>query len=390
MRVAFGLTPEDPGYPRGVSRVASTSVPSAGLKGSRSGMLSGALRSAWTVLAPFLGLLAITALFALLTGQPKFTAPEYPRPVAWLLGWAATPEGLTNSTFLTAQNWRLIAVQSVVVGIAALGMTLIMIAGGIDLSVGSAVALITVAVAVLVRDHAWAVPAAMAAGVVVGMLCGLVNGALITALGVVPFIITLGSMKVFRGLAKWVSSSTQVYLPRGDKPWWLDRVLAAEPTPSWLTLAPGVWILLGLAVLLALVLRYTLLGRYIYAIGSNEATARLCGLNVPGIKLTVYALAGAAFGVAGVMQMIFLNGEGDPVTADGLELQVIAAVVIGGGSLSGGEGTVLGTLIGCLIMSVLNNGCVHAGISNASQDIIIGLIIVAAVTLDRLRRRGGG
>jgi ribose/xylose/arabinose/galactoside ABC-type transport system permease subunit len=347
------------------------------------------LRSAWTVFAPFLGLLAITALFALLTGQPKFSAPAYPRPMAWLLGWAATPEGLANSTFLTAENWRLIAVQSVVVGIAALGMTLIMIAGGIDLSVGSAVALITVAVAVLVRDHAWALPAAMAAGVMVGMLCGLVNGALITALGVVPFIITLGSMKVFRGLAKWASSSTQVYLPRGSKPWWLDRVLAADPTPSWLTLAPGVWALLGLAVLLALVLRYTLLGRYIYAIGSNEATARLCGLNVPGIKLTVYALAGAAFGIAGVMQMIFLNGEGDPVTADGLELQVIAAVVIGGGSLSGGEGTVLGTLIGCLIMSVLNNGCVHAGISNASQDVIIGLIIVAAVTLDRLRRRGG-
>jgi ribose/xylose/arabinose/galactoside ABC-type transport system permease subunit len=344
------------------------------------------LRYAWTVLGPFLGLVLITVLFAFLTGEPKVFADG--RAPGWL-GWFATPRGALDSRFLQADNWRLIAVQAVVVGTAALGMTVIMIAGGIDLSVGSAVALVTVAVAVAVRDAGLHLIAAMALGVTLGGACGLLNGALITGLNVVPFIITLGSLKVFRGLAKWLSSSTQVYVPRQSKPWWLDRVLAAEPTPSWLGVAPGVWIVLGLAAILAFTLRYSLLGRYVYAVGSNEATARLCGISVPGVKVAVYTLGGLATGLAGVMQFVYLHAEGDPVTADGLELEVIAAVVIGGGSLSGGEGTVLGTLIGCLIMSVLKNGCVHAGIPNASQDIIIGAIIVAAVTLDSLRRRAG-
>jgi ribose/xylose/arabinose/galactoside ABC-type transport system permease subunit len=194
-------------------------------------------------------------------------------------------------------------------------------------------------------------------------------------------------LKVYRGLAKWLAQSTSIYTPEDAKPWWFGRVMAMEPSPSWLLVAPGVWILLGLSLVLAVVLRNSLLGRYVYAVGSNESTARLCGVNVPLLKVSVYILAGLLTGLAGVFQFIQLNGTGDPVTAEGMELQVIAAVVIGGASLSGGEGTVLGTLIGCLIMSVLNNGCVHAGIPNASQDIIIGAIIVAAVTLDRFRRR---
>jgi ribose/xylose/arabinose/galactoside ABC-type transport system permease subunit len=269
-------------------------------------------------------------------------------------------------------------------------MTIIIISGGIDLSVGSIVALVTVVSALLVRDVGWSLPLAMAAGVVLGGVCGLFNGSMITGLGVVPFIITLGSLKIFRGLAKWLSTSTAVYVPLEAKPWWFGRILATEPEPRWLLVAPGVWILVLLSIALALALRYSVLGRYIYAIGSNEATARLCGINVARVKITVYTLAGLATGLAGLMQFVYLDATGDPVTADGLELQVIAAVVIGGGSLSGGEGTVLGTLIGCLIMSVLNNGCVHAGIPNATQDVIIGAIIVAAVALDRLRRKKEG
>jgi ribose/xylose/arabinose/galactoside ABC-type transport system permease subunit len=343
----------------------------------RTRWVHGTLGWAGTILGPFLGLLLITGLFAWLTRD--------------------------SGTFLEAYNWRTIAVQTVIVGTAALGMTLVMIAGGIDLSVGSAVALVTVVIAVLVRDHHLPVPVAMAGGVLLGGLCGVWNGGLISGLGVVPFIITLGSLKVFRGLAKWLSSSTPVYIPGTAKPAWFRQILSIErPEPSWTgglpgelgrvvrelaMLAPGVWLLLALAIAMAWVLRSSLLGRYAYAVGSNEATARLCGIRVPRVKLAVYGLAGLATGLAGGLQFLFLDGTGDPTTADGLELQVIAAVVIGGGSLSGGEGTVLGTLIGCVIMSVLNNGCVHAGIPNATQDVIIGAIIVAAVALDRFRRR---
>lgn len=338
----------------------------AGLRGGLG--VRGTLGYIWTVVGPFLGLLLITLLFAWLTRA--------------------------SGAFLTVYNWQTIAVQTVVVGIAAMGMTLIMISGGIDLSVGSAVALVTVVVAVAMRDHGLSLGVAMMLGVFLGGACGLLNGGLITGLGVVPFIITLGTLKIFRGLAKWLASSTSVHVPREYKSPWLDKILTAEPLPISLPgggslstiVAPGIWVLLVLSLIVAIVLKYSLLGRYAYAIGSNEATARLCGISVPSVKLAIYGLAGLLTGLAGVMQFVYLHAEGDPVTAEGMELQVIAAVVIGGGSLSGGEGTVLGTLIGCLIMSVLANGCVHAGISNASQDMIIGAIIVAAVTLDRLRR----
>lgn len=348
---------------------------SEAIQNTQSAQMTRSLSWAWTVVGPFLGLIATILLFAWLTRG--------------------------SGTFLTVYNWRTISVQTVIVATAALGMTLVMIAGGIDLSVGSVVALVTVVAALAAGESTWHLPkgmgggfvlfrvsmiAALMLGVVVGGLCGLLNGMLITGLRVVPFIITLGSLKVYRGVAKWLSSSTSIFVPGDAKPPWFQEVLAIEPVPSWLVLAPGVWAVLGLSLVLALVLRYTLFGRHVYAVGSNEATARLCGINVPFVKVLIYTCAGGAFGLAGVLQFLFLGGTGDPTTADGLELEVIAAVVIGGASLSGGEGTVLGTLIGCLIMSVLANGCVLANIPNAARDVIIGAIIVAAVALDRYRR----
>jgi ribose/xylose/arabinose/galactoside ABC-type transport system permease subunit len=344
------------------------------------------LRGVWTVLGPFLGLLLIIALFTYLTREPG-------KPLV---------ESCLNATFVEKYNWQMIAQQTVILWIAALGMTVVMIAGGIDLSVGSLVALVTVVIALAIKGFEvnlpvalggqhWQLPGvplvvALVGGVILGGLCGLFNGAFITGLRVVPFIITLGSMRIFRGLAKWLAGNNTVNIPVAARTSWMGRVLAIEPQPAWLVVAPGVWLALALSVVMATVLHFSLFGRHAYAVGSNEATARLCGLNVPRLKLAIYGLAGLATGLAGALQFLKLS-VGDPTTADGLELEVIAAVVIGGGSLSGGEGTVLGTLIGCLIITTLRSGCTQANIPDAAQDVIIGAIIVAAVAIDRLRRR---
>jgi ribose/xylose/arabinose/galactoside ABC-type transport system permease subunit len=150
--------------------------------------------------------------------------------------------------------------------------------------------------------------------------------------------------------------------------------------------ASGVWVALALAAALALMLRFTVLGRHIFAIGSNEAAARLCGINVRRVKLTVYALAGLFAGIAGIYNFSELS-QGDPTSGMGFELRVIAAVVIGGASLSGGRGSVLGALTGAALMATITSGCTQLGLPNPIQDIIVGLIIVAAVTVDQLRQR---
>jgi ribose transport system permease protein len=169
---------------------------------------------------------------------------------------------------------------------------------------------------------------------------------------------------------------------------WLNDLLATLPAEwSWLLFPPGVWAMFFLAFLVAILLHYTRLGRHIVAIGSNEQTARLCGIPVAKTKILVYALATAFTGLAGLMQFSRLT-VGDPTVAAGLELDVIAAVVIGGGSLSGGEGSVLGTLVGALVMTTIGSGCSQMGWSNYIQEIVTGSIIVSAVALDRLRHRG--
>jgi ribose transport system permease protein len=211
-------------------------------------------------------------------------------------------------------------------------------------------------------------------------LIGLVNGLAITRLRVVPFIATLGMLGIARGVAKWLADQQTVNVPAT----WVNELAVTVPSPSWLLLAPGVWLSLLLAILVAVILRRTVFGRRVFALGSNEAAARACGIAVDKLKVLIYALAGLFFGLAGVMQMSRLR-QGDPTVAAGTELDVIAAVVIGGGSLNGGEGSILGSMIGALIMAFLRNGCQQMGWPNYIQEIIIGAIIVTAVAIDRFR-----
>ena len=213
------------------------------------------------------------------------------------------------------------------------------------------------------------------------MLVGFVNGVLITRLRIVPFIVTLGMMSMARGIAKLMSSSTKV--SAGEKTWINELLVIRQDSPFW-GLPSGVWVLLVLSVLTAVLLRYTVFGRYIFALGSNESTARLCGLRVERQKIFIYTIAGLFIGVAGVMEFSQLN-VGDPSTAMGKELEIIAAVVIGGGSLSGGKGSVLGTLIGAFIIGFLDNGCTMYDLPNPVQEIVVGAIIIAAAAVNRER-----
>ena len=290
-----------------------------------------------------------------------------------------------DGKFWSVLNGRTILVQTSTVAVAALGMTLVIIAGGIDLAAGTAVALCATVLAWFLREG-YPVGVAVTAGILTGGLCGLINGALVSALKVVPFIVTLGTMTFYLGVAKWVADETTVRPPLESVPGWLPALVRPRPDVAWLLLPTGVWLALGLAVLLAGVLRYAVFGRHVFALGSNEATARLCGINVPATKMAVYGLAGVFVGVAGMYQFARLSA-GNPTSGVGLELRIIAAVVIGGGSLSGGRGSVPGTLAGAGIMASIASGCTMLGLENQVQDMILGVIIVAAVALDQFRQR---
>lgn len=289
---------------------------------------------------------------------------------------------IAPASFLSLKNLELIVRQTTIVGIASLGMTLVIISGGIDLSVGSIVALVTVVIAWLMMAGSTPLLAACG-GVLAGLICGFINGALITRLKLVPFIITLGTLLVYRGCAKGLAHEQKIDAPLS----WINELLAALKTEhSWMIVPGGVWLLILLAVLVALILKYTRFGLYTFSIGSNEQASRLCGVPIEKVKLLIYGISGLFAGFAGLMQFSRLT-VGDPTVAQGLELDVIAAVVIGGGSLAGGEGSVLGTLLGALIMTVIRSGCTQMGLSNWVQEIVTGVIIVVAVVLDRMRHK---
>ena len=305
-------------------------------------------------LGPFLGLFLVVAVFALLSEAP--------------------------AQYLSFRNLRIVLSQTVIVALGATGMTLIIISGGIDLSVGSTIALSSVVTALMLSSGSQPWLAAVA-GLASGGLVGIVNGVAVTRLRVVPFIATLGMLGVARGVAKWLAGEQTVNVPDS----WMNDLAVTFPEPEWLLVAPGVWMALALAVLMATALKRTVFGRRVFSLGSNEAAARASGIAVERVKVWIYGLAGLFFGLAGVAQMSRLR-QGDPTVAIGAELDIIAAVVIGGGSLSGGRGSIAGSMLGGLIMSFLRNGCQQMGWPPYIQEIIIGVIIVLAVAADRSRR----
>jgi ribose transport system permease protein len=283
-----------------------------------------------------------------------------------------------SDAFISANNLVNIGVQSAVVAIIAIGMTLVIITAGIDLSVGSVAALSGVLGALLVVEYGVPVPLAIAGGTAIGALAGLVNGVLVTRAGMAPFIATLGMLSVARGLVYIVTGSVAVSGAPSEFKLLGQGRLGALPIP----------ILALVIVALAghFVLTRTKLGRYAYAMGSNVEAARLSGIPVKRYLSIVYVISGALAGIAGMIAASRVD-SGQPNFGIGLELDVIAATVIGGASLFGGEGTVIGTLLGALLIALIRNGSVLLDINTFYQQVIIGVIIWVAVFWDQYRRR---
>jgi ribose transport system permease protein len=283
---------------------------------------------------------------------------------------------VVSPNFLTATNLASVARQTAVINILALGMTMIIIAGGIDLSVGSSLALAGLLGCMTMAKHG--IPAGLLVGLLAGALCGLANGTLTTALRVSPFIVTLGTMGIYRGLALIISKG----LPVSDIP--ASYSYLAEGTLAGIPFV--LWLLAACAVVVHVILEHTRLGRYAFSIGSNPEAVYYAGVPVRFHTTAVYAIAGLLAGLAGMIESSRLM-TGQPTSGQGYELTAIAAVVIGGGSLRGGEGSVLGTLVGAFIMGLLANGSDLLGTNPYWQQVIIGAVIILAVAFDELRKR---
>jgi ribose transport system permease protein len=284
---------------------------------------------------------------------------------------------IASPHFLTNTNLSSVVRQTAVINIMALGMTLIIIAGGIDLSVGAILAMSGL-LGTMAMESGMSIPAGIVIGILTGALCGFVNGLLTTRLNINPFIVTLGTLGIIRGVTLIISNG----LPVHDIP----RQFSFLGEGTVLGVPFVLWILLGCAVAVHGILEHTKLGRYTYAIGSNPEAAFYAGIPVAFHTTAVYAIGGMLTGLAGMIEASRLM-TGQPTAGQGYELQAIAAVVIGGGSLRGGEGSVVGTLVGAFIMGLLSNGSDLLGISPYLQQAIIGAVIILAVSFDELRKR---
>jgi len=283
---------------------------------------------------------------------------------------------IASPNFLTSTNLSSVVRQTAVINIMALGMTVIIISGGIDLSVGSILALSGLLGTMTMEKSG--IPLGMLVGVLVGMACGFANGTMTTALRINPFIVTLGTMGIYRGIALIISKGLPVHeIPQSFS-------YLGEGTLLYVPFV--LWILLACAVVIHILLEHTRLGRYAFSIGSNPDAAFYAGVPVRFHTTAVYAIAGLLTGLAGMIEASRLM-TGQPTGGQGYELTAIAAVVIGGGSLRGGEGSVLGTLVGAFIMGLLANGSDLLGTNPYWQQVIIGAVIILAVSFDELRKR---
>ena len=284
---------------------------------------------------------------------------------------------IASPYFLTQTNLSSVVRQTAVINIMALGMTLVIIAGGIDLSVGAILAMGGL-LGTMAMKHGYSIPAGVLVGILTGLVWGFVNGLLTTRLAIAPFIVTLGTLGIVRGLALIISNGLPVHEVPQNFYYIGGGNLLGVPFV--------LWILVICAIATHVVLEHTRLGRYAFAIGSNPEAALYSGIPVAFHTTAVYAISGMLTGLAGMIEASRLM-TGQPTAGQGYELQVIAAVVIGGGSLRGGEGSVIGTLIGAFIMGLLSNGSDLLGISPYLQQAIIGAVIILAVTVDELRKR---
>lgn len=293
---------------------------------------------------------------------------------------------LASPNFLQTSNVIAILQATSVNGVLAVAATLVIITGGIDLSVGTLMTFCAVIAGVVLTFAGLPLPFGVLAAILAGAASGLVSGTVIAKLKVPPFIATLGMMLILKGLSLVISGTRPIYF--NDTPSFpliaqgslIGSVLPALPVPN------GVLILFLVAAAAAFVLRRTVLGRYTFALGSNEEAVRLSGVDTDRWKIAVYTLSGAICGVAGLLIASRLNSA-QPALGQGYELDAIAAVVIGGTSLSGGRGTIVGTLIGALIISVLANGLRILSVAQEWQTVVTGVIIILAVYTDMLRRR---
>ena len=311
--------------------------------------------------------------------------PSLLRKIAKLIGENSTllvfiimlvVAGFLSDRFYSADNITNVLRQSVPLGLATLGMLFVILTGGIDLSVGAIMALVSVVVALMIPDIGlWP---ALAVGIIMATIIGAFAGILVTWFNIAPFIATLAMMTIARGLGLIISKGQPVFID--------DPALIEFGTGYLLGIPLPVYVF-GIFILLAQFLyKHTVFGRLVVSIGSNETATRFAGIRVNYYKLAVYALSGLACGVAGILATT-RTGVGSPVLAVGFELDVIAAVVVGGASLAGGRGTVINTIIGVLILSIISNLMNLMNISGYNQQVVKGVIIIIAVMLESIKSK---